>query len=87
MWADYPGIAVDDKALYITNNMFPFCFSGAGFSNRVWIIDKGPTYAGPDQSIAFTVTDPVAASGAFYMTLQPAHMYGRALPHQSLRKA
>ncbi|MCZ6765555.1 MAG: hypothetical protein O7D32_01350, partial [bacterium] len=76
VWADYPGIAVDDKALYITNNMFPFCSSGAGFSNRVWIIEKAPTYAGPDQSIVFTVTDPVAASGAFYMTLQPAHMYG-----------
>jgi len=80
LWADYPGIAVDDKALYITNNMFPFCASAGSFLNQVWIVDKAPTYAGPDQSIVFTVTDPVAASGAFYMTLQPAHMYGLPLP-------
>ncbi|KAB2927919.1 MAG: hypothetical protein F9K25_13295 [Candidatus Contendobacter sp.] len=40
-WADYPGFAVDEEAVYITNNMFSFgsggllAVSGSGLLTRV----------------------------------------------------
>ncbi|HKQ47634.1 MAG TPA: immunoglobulin domain-containing protein [Phycisphaerae bacterium] len=74
-WADYPGFAVDDNAVYITNNMFSFgnnAFGGA----RLWIINKTPFYSGG--AIAFTVHDPPGASGQQATTMQPAHMFGAA---------
>ena len=73
-WADYPGLAVDDKAIYITNNMFGFAggYSGA----RLWIIDKNPFYAGGVAS--WGLFDPYTAAGIgpFQTTTQPAHTYG-----------
>jgi hypothetical protein len=78
-WADYPGLGVDDKAVYITANMFGFGSSPCGLfygGGRLWIVDKTPTYAGPDGSIAFTVHDALAASGVDGITQQAAHMYG-----------
>ena len=79
-WGDYPGLAVDDKAVYITNNMFSFfTFGGVRTGTRMWIVNKTPTYSGPDNSIAFTVQDPITPVGGFEMTMQPAHMFG-ALP-------
>ncbi|HEX5133446.1 MAG TPA: FlgD immunoglobulin-like domain containing protein [Candidatus Krumholzibacteria bacterium] len=71
-WADYPGLGIDDKAIYITNNMFTFPGSYAGV--RLWIINKTPTYNGPDNSIAYTVHDPYAVGVA--TTTQPSHMWG-----------
>ena len=66
------GFGVDDKAVYVTNNMFAF---GGGFTGvRLWIIDK-TWYGGPDQSAVVTVHDPITG-GAFGLTMQPAHMYG-----------
>jgi hypothetical protein len=77
-WADYPGLAVDDKAVYVTNNMFAFSGGGFGYGgSRVWIINKVPTYAGG--AIAFTVHDAYAAtagSGSIATTTQPTHMFG-----------
>jgi hypothetical protein len=76
-WADYPGIAVDDKAVYITNNMFSFT-TGAYFGSRLWIIHKGVAggfYGGG--AAVFTVHDPFTASGiGAGGTLQPAHRFG-----------
>ena len=73
-WADYPGLAVDDKAVYVTTNMFQF----AGSSNsgsRVWIINKTPFYTGGAASV--NVYDQFAlASVSGYSTTQPAHMFG-----------
>jgi hypothetical protein len=79
-WADYPGIATDDDAVYVTANMF----NAAGTSyagSRVWVIDKATTYAGPNGSITFNVYDPYALSGASaYLgvgtTTMPTHMWG-----------
>jgi hypothetical protein len=46
-WADYPGLALDDKAVYIALNMFAFASGGSTFGgSRLWIINKVPTYAG-----------------------------------------
>jgi hypothetical protein len=75
-WADYPGLAVDDKAVYITNNMFKFASGGSTFGgSRLWIVNKVPTYAGGP--IAFTLHDAYGATpGSVATTTQPAHMYG-----------
>ena len=44
-WTDYPGIAMDANAVYVTGNLFPFA-SGGGQGSRVWIIDKNGWYTG-----------------------------------------
>lgn len=83
-WADYPGFAVDEEAIYITANMF--CFSSAapppcGFTgNRVWVVDKfagagGGLYGGGTATVS--VFDPYAGGG-FEGTTQPAHIFGTA---------
>ena len=82
-WADYPGLAVDDEAIYITNNLFSFGANAFG-GTRLWIIDKdagsgGGLYNGGQSNV--TIHDPIAASGlagSFASTAQPAHMYGTA---------
>ncbi len=73
-WADYPGFEVDEEAVYITANMFPF-LSGT-FGVRLWIIDKGVVggfYAGSTASWA--VYNPITG-GSFNMTTMPALVFG-----------
>jgi hypothetical protein len=76
-WADYPGFAVDDQAVYVCANMFNAAGTSYG-GVRLWIIDKGPTYAGPNGSIVSSIYDPYTAVGqpTLATTTQPAHMYG-----------
>jgi hypothetical protein len=78
-WSDYPGLAVDDKAIYITTNMFPFSTSAGSYGVRLWIIDKNPFYSGGAAS--WSIHDPYAAAGVpgNEATTQPTHMFG-ALP-------
>jgi hypothetical protein len=76
-WADYPGLAVDDKAIYITNNMFAFSAGGGGYTGqRLWIIDKNPFYTGG--AGVWGVFDPFTAAAipTLATTAQPAHMFG-----------
>ncbi|HEU4365029.1 MAG TPA: FlgD immunoglobulin-like domain containing protein [Candidatus Krumholzibacteria bacterium] len=75
-WADYPGFAVDDHAVYVCANMFSA--AGAFGGVRLWIIAKPPTYAGPDGSIVSAIYDPYGLSGqpGLATTTQPTHMYG-----------
>lgn len=72
-WADYPGLGVDNQALYVTANMFAF---GGGFQYaKLRIIPK----AGPYSGGALAFTDFVRlrnADGSFVFTLQPCHTYG-----------
>jgi hypothetical protein len=78
-WVDYPGLGVDDKAIYIAINMFAFLGAGGTYGGvRLWIIPKTGAYTGPDNAISFSVYDPYGLSGqpAFATTTQPAHMYG-----------
>ena len=75
-WVDYPGLAVDDTAIYITGNMFSFfSFGGTPGGNRMWSIAKdigtGFYSGGP---VSGTVINPVPAGG-FGLTQQPAHAY------------
>ncbi len=72
-WADYPGFAVDDKAVYITANMFGFG-GGAYQDHYLWIVDKGTTggfYAGGTASVTA-----MSAGGTYGGTIQPAHTFG-----------
>ncbi len=77
-WADYPGLAVDSQAIYLTANMFSFGSSPTFAASRLWILDKAPFYAGG--TAAATVYDPSTAAGlsSQAFTLQPAHMFGTA---------
>jgi FlgD Ig-like domain len=73
-WIDYPGVAVDDKAIYLTGNMFGFN-DGPYAGVRLWIIRKTAAYAGDDPSIVFIVRNPYASAG-FVTTTIPAQMFG-----------
>ncbi len=75
-WADYPGLAVDDKAIYITNNMFSW--PGAYGGCRLWIIPKTGAYTGPNNALTFGLYDPYGLSGqpGYAQTTQPSHMFG-----------
>jgi hypothetical protein len=78
-WADYPGLAIDEEAVYITANMFQFGFNGFS-GTRLWILEKGDGSGGfyDGGSSPITLHDPSTEAGmqmqAF--TLQPAHVFG-----------
>ncbi len=76
-WADYPGFALDDDAVYVTNNMFNSAGT-AYYGSRLWIIPKTGAYSGPNGALTSTVYDPWALVGqsGFATTTQPTHMYG-----------
>jgi hypothetical protein len=74
-WADYPGFAVDEEAVYITSNMFRFITDASG-GVRLWIVAKGLVdgfYGGGAASV--TIHDPYATAG-IATTTQPAHVFG-----------
>jgi hypothetical protein len=77
-WADYPGFAVCDKAVYITTNLFEFSSTGYWWNGmRLWIIDKGVAggfYSGGTP--AWNIYDPYALNGGYPGTTQPTHMFG-----------
>ncbi len=84
-WADYPGFAVDEEAVYVTANMFEFfSFGGTFGGNRLWAIEKGAGSGGfyDGAGAAVTVLDPYGpsclTSEPFCSTTQPAHMFGAA---------
>lgn len=79
-WADYPGLAIDDGAIYITNNMFTFSSNTFGDA-RLWILHKGLGTGGfYDGGVAtWGVYDPNPTSGPApteVFTLQPSHVFG-----------
>ncbi|MBC7785412.1 MAG: hypothetical protein H7144_16385, partial [Burkholderiales bacterium] len=78
-WLDYPGLAVDSGAMYITGNMFNFGASTFRGS-RLWLLDKAGLYAGGTS--AFNMYDPSTLAGGIpggqVFTPQPAHMFGSA---------
>ncbi|MCI0452265.1 MAG: T9SS type A sorting domain-containing protein [Candidatus Latescibacteria bacterium] len=76
-WADYPGLGVDDKAVYITNNMFAFSAGGSVYGGtRLWILRKTNAYAGPNNNYFAAVYDPFTDPNSVPTTAQPAHMFG-----------
>ena len=87
-WIDFPGIAVDGEAIYISGNMFQFDAGPDGqrsfAGNRLWIIDKGEGTGGiyDGGAAAFSVSDPVGSAtdltglGVSNGTLMPARIEG-----------
>jgi len=74
-WADYPGFAVDEEAVYVTANML--AFGGGNTGQRLWIVAKEPFYSGG--TATSNVYDPsTLAALPGYRTTQPAHMFGDA---------
>jgi hypothetical protein len=78
-WADYPGFAIDEEAVYITANMFLHTGATGGPAyTRLWIVDKGVTggfYGGGAASVTGGWDFPGLAGG-FAGTHQPAHVFG-----------
>jgi len=75
-YGDYPGLAVDDDAVYVTANMFSATVSYRG--PYLWIIRKTPGgYDGPDGAAIAAPYD-LAGLGLGSTTMQPAHMFGAA---------
>lgn len=79
-WADFPGLAVDEEAIYITNNMFGFAGTQPFGGVRLWIIGKTSFYAGGPASV--NIYDPIALAnanaegeGAVATTAQPALVF------------
>jgi hypothetical protein len=78
-WADYPGLKLDEEAVYLTTNMFTFEGGSESPSMRLWILDKGTSagfYAGgPANSVMY---DPYGSAGipTFATTTMPAQVYG-----------
>ncbi|MGB5893190.1 MAG: hypothetical protein WBG58_03360, partial [Ignavibacteriaceae bacterium] len=76
-WADYPGFAIDEEAVYVTANMFSHVANAFG-GTRLWIIDKG-TVGGFYGGAAASVTggwDFPGLTGGIPGTHQPAHVFG-----------
>ena len=75
-WADFPALGVDNKALYITSNMFAF---GGGFQySKIRVIPKAGPYAG---SVApyFDFWNMKNANNTVAFTIQPCHTFGAPL--------
>ncbi len=79
-WVDFPGLAVDEEAIYITANMFQFfdqADGGAFGGARVWIVDKGVSNGFYDGNSADVDRfNPFTSGGAVAGTHQPAHIFG-----------
>jgi hypothetical protein len=72
VWADYPGLAVDEEAIYITNNMFPANSAGT-FKSLVWIIAKNAFYSGGNAVVTrHDYIDLAEDPDASYGTYMPA---------------
>jgi len=79
-WADYPGFEVDEEAVYVTANMFPFAAPVIFGGSRLWIVHKGAGSGGfyDGGTTTVTVHDPYAAfpGVAVATTTMPAQVYG-----------
>lgn len=75
-WADYPGFAVDEEAIYVTANMFQFSADGGNpCGTRMWIVAKDGLYQNTTATVAPLEPYPPASPGVDIPS-QPAHMYG-----------
>lgn len=72
-WADFPALGVDNRALYITSNMF--AFGGAFQYTKVRVIPKAGPYAGGPAPY-FDFWGMKNADNTMAFTLQPCHTFG-----------
>ena len=81
-WLDYPGLAVDEEAIYVTGNMFQYSSAGGAYGGvRLWILNKGEGSGGlyDGGSAVYGLYDPYASAG-IATTTQPAHVFGTSDP-------
>ncbi len=77
-WMDYPTLAVDSAAVYVTGNNFSNFTTGApNGGTRLWAINKGIGGGGfyEGGTAAVSLIDPFTAPGFFHTTHQPAHVF------------
>ncbi|MEP7027453.1 MAG: FlgD immunoglobulin-like domain containing protein [Candidatus Eisenbacteria bacterium] len=74
-FADYPGLEVDEDAIYITTNQFRFS-TGAFAGSRLWIVRKAPLYTGG--APVHNVYNPYTWAGSVATTTMPALVFGPA---------
>jgi hypothetical protein len=79
-WADYPGFAVDEEAIYVTTNMFAFSPRNISSAVRLWIINKGLGSGGfyDGGAASVNIYDPYEGGGSV-TTTQPTHIFGSNL--------
>lgn len=76
LWADFPGLGVDQHHLYITANMFDDSIPPSFQYVKLWIIPKAQLYAGQTTITWYefwNLLSPV--TGQPVCTVQPAHTY------------
>ena len=72
-WADFPGLGIDNQAIYLTANMFAF---GGGFKYaKVRVVPKAGPYAGAAAPF-FDLVRLKDADGQLAFTVTPCHTYG-----------
>lgn len=72
-WADFPGVGVDNQAIYLTANMFEF--EGEFQYSKIRIIPKAKAYA--NQPFTFKDIPRLKDSnGQMSFTVQPCHTFG-----------
>jgi hypothetical protein len=77
-YIDYPGLAVDDDALYLTANMYNVTFTSY-YGPFLWIVRKTPGAYDGDAFLLSSAYD-LKASGLSETTTQPAHTFGSTPP-------
>ena len=75
-WVDYPGLEVDEEAVYITGNMFVHPGGIETFSVRLWIIDKGVSGGFYNGGTAVVTKHDPYSGGGIATTTMPALVYG-----------
>jgi len=82
-WLDYPGLAVDEEAIYVTGNLFRYSSEGGAYGgSRLWVIAKGEGSGGlydGGGSVSYADYNPYAVEG-IATTTQPAHVFGASDP-------
>lgn len=74
-WADFPGFAVDEEAIYISTNLFRYQFQGFVYGGaRLWIIPKAPFYSG--NPFVTSLIDPYAGLNPGATTTLASRMVG-----------
>lgn len=72
-WADYPGLGVDNQALYLTANMYKF---GGNFEySKIRVLSKAEVYSGVLLNF-IDVVQLLDSDGQTSFGLQPCHTYG-----------
>lgn len=77
-YIDYPGLAVDDDAVYLTANMFNVTFT-TYYGPFLWIIYKTPGAYDGDTLIFYNAYD-LKGLNLSTTTTQPAHTFGSVPP-------